>query len=126
MAVGDRRVISEALGGAISLTLTLPVWYWVGARFDRKPGRTKLTRVAFWIFVSAIAFLSLVGALVETLKSVGRNGDDVNQALPLIQKSNCGTKASLGIPSASFVGVLQRCRVEADRPLHQPFKRVRS
>jgi len=64
MAVGDRRVISEALGGAISLTLTLPVWYWVGARFDRKPGRTKLTRVAFWIFVSAIAFLSLVGALV--------------------------------------------------------------
>jgi hypothetical protein len=63
---------------------------------------------------------------VETLKSVGRNGDDVNQAIQLIQKSNCGTKASLGIPSGSFVGVLQRGRVEADRPLHQPFNRVRS
>ena len=26
---------------------------------------------------------------VENLKSVGRNGDDVNQAIQLIQKSNC-------------------------------------
>ena len=63
---------------------------------------------------------------VENLKSVGRNGDDVNQAIQLIQKSNRGTKASLGIPCGSFVGVLQRCRMEADRPLHQPLDRVRS
>jgi hypothetical protein len=62
---------------------------------------------------------------VENLKSVGRNGNDVNQAIQLIQKSNCGTKASLGIP-CGFAGVLQRCRMEADRPLHQPLNRVRS
>jgi hypothetical protein len=63
---------------------------------------------------------------VENLKSVGRNDDDVNQAIQLIQKSNCGTMASLGIPCGRFAGVLQRCRMEADRPLHQPLNRVRS
>ena len=53
---------------------------------------------------------------VKTLESVGRNGDDVNQAIQLIQESNRGTKASLGIPGGRLVGVLQRCRVEADGP----------
>ena len=38
---------------------------------------------------------------VETLKSVGRNGDDVNQAIQLIQKSNCGTKASSAYQAAA-------------------------
>jgi hypothetical protein len=63
---------------------------------------------------------------VENLKSVGRIGDEINQAIQLIEKPHCGANTSLGVPGGSFVGILQRCRMEADRPLHQPFNLVRS
>jgi hypothetical protein len=62
---------------------------------------------------------------VENLKSVGRPADEINQAIQLFQKSSCCTNTSHGVPSGSFVGVLQRRRMEADRPYDQPFNRVR-
>lgn len=63
---------------------------------------------------------------IENLKSIRRNGDEVNQSIQLIQKPNCRTNASLGVPSGSFVGILQSCRMKADRFPHQPFNRLRS
>jgi hypothetical protein len=63
---------------------------------------------------------------IEYLKSVGRIGDEINQAIQLIEKPNRGTNASLGVPGGSFAGVLKRGRMEADRPLHQPGNLVRS
>jgi hypothetical protein len=65
-------------------------------------------------------------ASIENLKSVGRDGEEINQAIQLIQKPNRCANASLGVPYGSFVGVLQRCRMEADSPSHQPFNLVRS
>jgi len=62
----------------------------------------------------------------ENLKSVGRIGDEINQAIQLIQKPTRGTDASLGIPRGSLVRVPQRCLMEADGPSHQPLNRVRS
>jgi hypothetical protein len=63
---------------------------------------------------------------IENLKSVRRNGDQINQAIQLIEKSDRGPRTSLGVPNGSFFGVLQRCRMEADGPWHQPFNLVRS
>jgi hypothetical protein len=63
---------------------------------------------------------------IENLKSVGRIGDEINHAIQLIEEPNCGTNASLGVPGGSVVGVLLRCRMEADGPSHQPFNLVRS
>ncbi len=63
---------------------------------------------------------------IESLKSVRRNCDEINQAIQLIEKPNRRTNALLCVPRGSFVGVLQRCRMEADRPSHQPFNLVRS
>ena len=63
---------------------------------------------------------------IEYLKSAGRIGDEINQAIQLIEKPNGGTNASLGVPRGSFFGVLERDRMEADRPSHQPFNLVRS
>jgi hypothetical protein len=63
---------------------------------------------------------------IENLKSVGRIRDEINQAFQLIEEPYRGTNASLGVPGGSFVGVLLRCRMEADRPSHQPFNLVRS
>jgi hypothetical protein len=63
---------------------------------------------------------------VENLKSVGRIGDQINQPIQLIEKPHCGANTSLGVPGGGFVGILQRCRMEADRPPHQPFNLVRS
>ena len=63
---------------------------------------------------------------IENLKSVGRIGDETNHAIQLIEEPNCGTNASLGVPSGRFAGVLHRGRMEADRPLHQPGNLVRS
>ena len=63
---------------------------------------------------------------IEYLKSAGRIGDEINQAIQLIEKSDRGPHTSLGVPTGSFFGVLQRCRMEADRPWHQPFNLVRS
>ena len=63
---------------------------------------------------------------IENLKSIGRSGDEINHAIQLIEKPDCGTNASLGVPGGGFVGVLLRCRMEADRPWHQPFNLVRS
>lgn len=63
---------------------------------------------------------------IENLKSVGRIRDEINHAIQLIEEPNRGTNASLGVPGGSFVGVLPRCRMEADRPSHQPFNLVRS
>ena len=63
---------------------------------------------------------------IENLKSVWRIRDEINQAIQLIQEPTCGTNASDGVPGGSFVGILQRCRMEADRPSHQGFNRVRS
>jgi len=63
---------------------------------------------------------------IENLKSVGRIRDEINHAIQLIEEPNRGTNASLGVPGGSFVGVLLGCRMEADRPSHQPFNLVRS
>ena len=63
---------------------------------------------------------------IENLKSVGRIGDEINHAIQLIEEPNCGTNASPGVPGGSVVGVLLRCRMEADGPSHQPFNLVRS
>jgi hypothetical protein len=63
---------------------------------------------------------------IENLESGGRSGDEVNQAIQLIQEPNRGAKAPLGVPSGGFVGVLPRCRMEADGPSHQPLNRLRS
>ncbi len=63
---------------------------------------------------------------IENLKSVRRIGDEINHAIQLIEEPTCGSNASLGVPGGSFVGVLLRCRMEADRPWHQPFNLVRS
>ena len=63
---------------------------------------------------------------IENLKSVGRIRDEINHAIQLVEEPNRGTNASLGVPGGSFVGVLVRCRMEADRPSHQPFSLVRS
>jgi hypothetical protein len=63
---------------------------------------------------------------IENLKSVRRNSNEVNQAIQLIEKPNSGTNASLGVPSSGFLGILQRCRMEANKPLHQPFNLARS
>jgi hypothetical protein len=63
---------------------------------------------------------------IEDLKSVGRVGDEINHPIQLIEKPSCGTNASLRVLCGSFVGVLHRARMEADRPSHQPFNLVRS
>jgi hypothetical protein len=63
---------------------------------------------------------------VEDLKSDRRNGDQINQPIQLIQKSDCGANASFGVPGGCFPSVLQRCRMEANRPSHQRSKLVRS
>lgn len=63
---------------------------------------------------------------IENLESIGRSGDDVNQAIQLIQEPNRGARAPLGVPSGGIVGVLPRCRMEADGPSHQPLNRLRS
>jgi hypothetical protein len=63
---------------------------------------------------------------IENLKSVGRIGDEINQVIQIIEKPHCGANTSLGVPSDSFAGILQGCRMEADRPPHQPFNLVRS
>jgi len=62
---------------------------------------------------------------IEDWKSTRRSGDEVNQAVQFIQKPNCGADAPLCVPSGGFVGVPQRCRVEADGPSHQPLNRLR-
>jgi hypothetical protein len=43
---------------------------------------------------------------IENLESIGRDGDEVNQTIQLIQKPNRGPSAPLGVPSSSFFGVL--------------------
>ena len=63
---------------------------------------------------------------IENRKSVGRIRDETNHAIQLIEEPNRGTNASLGVPGGSFVGVLLGCRMEADRPSHQPFNLLRS
>jgi hypothetical protein len=63
---------------------------------------------------------------IENLKFVGRVCYKINHAIQLIEEPNCGTSASLSVPGGSVVGVLLRCRMEADRPSHQPFNLVRS
>ena len=63
---------------------------------------------------------------IENLKCVGRISDEIDHAIQLIEEPNCGTNASLRVPGGSVVGVLLRCRMEADRPSHQPFNLVRS
>lgn len=59
---------------------------------------------------------------IEDLKRVWRNRDQINHAIQLIQKADCGSNASPGVPGGSFLSVLQRCRMEADRPSHQRSK----
>ena len=63
---------------------------------------------------------------IEDVKPVGRNGDLINQAIQLIEKPDGCPNTSAGVPGGSFFGVLQRCRMEADRFWHQPFNLVRS
>lgn len=65
-------------------------------------------------------------AWVECWKLGRGNGNEVNQAIQFVQKPNCGTNASFGVPTGGFVRVLQGCRMEADRPSHQPLNLVRS
>jgi hypothetical protein len=62
----------------------------------------------------------------ENPKSVGRIGNEINHTIQLIEEPNCGTNSSLRVPGGSFVGVLLRCRMEADRPSHQMLSLVRS
>jgi hypothetical protein len=40
---------------------------------------------------------------IENLKSVGRIADEINHAIQLTEEPNCGTNASLRVPSGSFV-----------------------
>lgn len=51
---------------------------------------------------------------IERWKSVGRIADEINQAVQLIEKSRRGTDTPFGVPSGSFIGIPQRCRMEPD------------
>jgi hypothetical protein len=60
------------------------------------------------------------------LESCWANRRGGQHAIQLIEEPDCGTNASLGVPGDSFVGILLRCRMEADGPSHQPLNLVRS
>jgi hypothetical protein len=55
---------SEAVGGIASLLMTLPLWYWIGHRFDRPRGCRNNRRLSFRFFLSTLIVLSLLGALL--------------------------------------------------------------
>jgi hypothetical protein len=57
------RVATEAVGGIVSLLLTLPLWYWIGLRFDRTCGTKSSGYLSFWVFLSSMIILSFSGAL---------------------------------------------------------------
>ena len=63
---------------------------------------------------------------IEHWKSVRSDSDHVDRSIQFIQKPNCGSNASFGVPGRGLAGVLLRRRVEANRPSHQPLNRLRS
>jgi hypothetical protein len=62
----------------------------------------------------------------EDRKPIRRNGDETDHSIQLIEESDCGPNAPLGVSLGGCVGVLQRRRMEARRPWHQPLNRLRS
>jgi hypothetical protein len=57
------RAASEVVAGIVSLLLTLPLWYWIGFRFDRTCGAKRSGYLSFWLFLLAIVVSSFSGAL---------------------------------------------------------------
>jgi hypothetical protein len=55
-------VVSEVVGGIVSLVLTLPLWYWIGFRFDCTREAKNSGDFSFWLFLSTIVILSFLGA----------------------------------------------------------------